>query len=86
LPVALAPSMSLQNAERIGIHQHGEAVVKTLMVWIHQNGALAFDASTENPAQAEQRAAAANFTGLATAVADDFAVGAQDRFHQGNGT
>jgi len=84
LRVAFAAPVPLQDAEGIRIHQHRKTVANAVWVGIDQHGALPFDASAQDAAQAEQRSAAANFAGLAAAIADDLAVGAQYCVHQGN--
>ncbi len=52
---------------------------------IDQHGALAANAAAQHASQAEQGSAAANLTGLASTVADDFAIGAQNSFQERNG-
>lgn len=81
---AAATAQALKNIAGVGIDQHGKAVAERQMFGVHHDGSFAFDAPAEYAADAQQRAAAANFTGVSTTVTDDLAVGAQDCFHQGN--
>jgi len=82
--VGAAAALPLQDAERIGIHQNGKAVAEEVGIGIDDNGALTFNTSAEDSAETEQRTATANFAGIAAAITDELAVGAQDCFHQGN--
>jgi len=84
LGAALAQTVALQNAVGIRIDQHGEPIAKAAGIEIDQYGAFPLDASAQNAAQAKQRTAPANFTGIAATIADDLAVGAQYRFQQRN--
>src|ERR1039458_2611724 len=67
----------LQDFGGAGVHQYGKSVVNRIPVAVHQGGTLALDAAAEQAPQAEQRMAAANLAGVARAVANDLAVGAQ---------
>lgn len=78
-------SAPMQNAGGIGIDQHCESVAIAIRLAVHEDGALVSDASAQHPPQAQQRAAAANLAGFASAVADDFTVGTQNSFQEGNG-
>jgi hypothetical protein len=81
---AFPATVPFENAERIRIDQHGKTIAQAGRVGIDKDGAIAFDASSENAPQAKQRATPADFTGLAAAITDDFAVGAKYRFQQSN--
>ncbi len=76
---AAITSSALQNASCIRVDQHGKSIANALRIKFHEDCTFPFDASSENASQAQQRAAAANFTTFASAVADDLAIGAQDR-------
>lgn len=84
LGAAFPATVPFENAESIRIDQHGEAIAQAGGVGIDQDGTITFDASTQNAPQTKQRATPADFTGLATAIANDFAVGAKYCFQQGN--
>ncbi len=78
-------SSPVQNVGGIRINQHGESIAETICIAIHQDGALVSDATAQHTPQAQQGTTAANFAGLASAVADDFTVGTQNSFQERNG-
>ncbi len=73
-----------KNVGSVRIHQDGEAA-ETVGFRIDQHSALAADAAAQDTSQAEQGTAAANLAGLAATVADDFAIGTQNSFQEGDG-
>ena len=81
---AVAAPMA-QNVSCVRIHQDSEAGAQAIGFGIDQCGALRSDASAQHASQAEQGSAAANLTGLAAAVADDFTIRAQNSFQERNG-
>ena len=84
LAASVAPP-PLQNTGGIGIDEHRESITKAIRFSIDQDSAFASDATAQHTSQTQQGAAAANFTGFAPAVADDFAVGTEDSFQERNG-
>ena len=81
-PIALPPASGVQYLRGIWVYQYRESVSKLAGFGLHQGRSLAFDAAPKNSAQTQQRGTAANLAALASAIADDFAVGAQDRIQE----
>jgi hypothetical protein len=74
-----------QNAGGIGVDQYGKSVAIAICLAVHKDGAFVSDATAQHSSQTQKGAAAANLAGLASAVTDDFTVGTQDSFQEGNG-
>jgi hypothetical protein len=66
----------------MGTYQDSKTITK--VIGVDQDCTVVADTASQNPAQAEQRTAAAHFATFPSAVADDFAVGAKDSFLQRN--
>ncbi len=84
LASAVAPS-TVQHSCCVRIDQHSETITQAVHVRVYHNGTLIADAAAQHPSQTQQGAAAAHFAALATAIADDLAVGTQNSFQERNG-